>query len=107
MPIKHASTKANARNAGLHTVLALCLGSAASLLIPPATAGERDHSMNTNKTLVTMRGKPVVLLGTIVDVRDQAPDFRVVDADGLLTHSEGWNEQHGSRIEQCMETRNV
>ena len=35
--------------------------------------------MNTNTPSVTMRGKPVVLLGTPVEAGTLAPDFRVVD----------------------------
>lgn len=35
--------------------------------------------MKTDKPSVTMRGKPVVLLGTPVETGTPAPDFRVVD----------------------------
>ncbi len=73
------ASRVSARNAGLHALLVLCVGSAASLLTQPARAGERDHSMTTNKVSVTMRGKPVVLLGTTIDAGAPAPDFHVVD----------------------------
>ena len=36
--------------------------------------------MKTNNPVVTMKGKPVVLLGTPVEAGAPAPDFRVVDA---------------------------
>ena len=37
--------------------------------------------MNERKGLVTMKGKPVVLLGNAVNVGDKAPDFEVVAKD--------------------------
>ena len=37
--------------------------------------------MNERKGLVTMKGKPVVLLGNAIKVGDKAPDFEVVSKD--------------------------
>jgi thiol peroxidase len=37
--------------------------------------------MNERKGIVTMKGKPIVLLGNAVKVGDKAPDFEVVSKD--------------------------
>jgi len=41
--------------------------------------GSMHASAMTNNPAVTMKGKPVVLLGTPVEAGAPAPDFRVVD----------------------------
>lgn len=48
--------------------------------LPPAPEAPAEHT-----GLVTLRGKPVTLLGRMVAVGDVAPDFRVMDADSQPT----------------------
>ena len=59
---------------------AVCLAGIVGLTTQPALAGERDGTMKTDKPVVTMKGKPVVLLGTPVEAGMIAPDFKGVDS---------------------------
>jgi thiol peroxidase len=80
MPATPATaTRAPYGIAGLRTVLAVGLASAAALAARTAMADKGAETMKTDKPSVTMRGKPVVLLGTPVETGTPAPDFRVVD----------------------------
>ncbi len=64
---------------GQCAMLIVCLANVASLTTPPVKAGEEGETMKTNNAIVTMKGTPVVLLGSPVEVGAAAPDFRVVD----------------------------
>ena len=76
-----SATRRMCESAGLSTAMALCVAGGVVLLARPMMAGEGETQMTTNQLIVsvTMRGKPVVLLGTLAEAGAQAPDFRVVD----------------------------
>jgi thioredoxin-dependent peroxiredoxin len=50
------------------------------LLTGMALGGDMNAAIEEHDGLVTMKGKPLTLLGTQIKVGDKAPDFKAVDA---------------------------
>lgn len=71
--------KTNVRSA-INTLLAGCLLVAISTATAEDSKGETAMKDSTQDVKVTMRGKPVTLLGTTVKTDGIAPDFKVVDS---------------------------
>jgi thiol peroxidase len=51
------------------------------LIVIIANSGCKEHTMQERKGVITMKGKPLTLLGKEVKVGDSAPDFEVVAND--------------------------
>jgi thiol peroxidase len=51
------------------------------LILIVANSGCKEHTMQERKDVITMKGKPLTLLGKEVKVGDSAPDFEVVAND--------------------------